>query len=217
MLGSGNLLARAYYAENRFVEALCAVDRAIAVDTEKTYHRCFRADILQALGRFEEAIQTAQAVLDAEPEHWHSFEQIIKAQVFLGRLRDAEARTKGLIQLAPAEPAALCTASKFYLSQGQLDQALKLLDKALDINTGYQQARHLRGLVLFKKADYRRANEDLRQFVAHDPSSVPAHCQLAFSLLRSGDWEEAINIADHLNDIDPGTFPRILRARIGID
>ena len=88
----------------RFVEALSAIDRAIALDGEKPLYLCIRADVLLKLERFEEALQDAQAVLDTEPDHWHSFEQMINALVAMGRPQDAEARAKELVQLAPAEP-----------------------------------------------------------------------------------------------------------------
>ena len=199
-------LAHAYFIEDRFIDALTTIDRAIDFDGYKASYLCIRADILLALERFEEAIKAAEAVLDTEPDHWHSLEQIINALVSLGRLRDAEVRAKDLVRLAPAESEALLTVSKFYLSQDRLDEALELLDKVLDIDADDQQARRLRGRVLFEMADYRRASEDLRQFVSHHPHSISPHCWLADSLLLSGDWEEAIDVAEHLIEIDPEHF-----------
>ena len=199
-------ITRAYFEENRFVEALSTINQAIALDGEEPSYLCGRADILLGLEKFEEAIQDAQAVLDTDPDHWHSFEQIIDALVALGRLQEAEAHARKLVQLAPAEPAALLTASRFYRSQDQLDQALELVDKTLGIDADDQPARHLRGLVLFDMAEYRRASEDLRLFASHHPHSVSAHCRLADSLLLSGDWEEAMEVAEHLVEIDPTHF-----------
>ena len=196
-------LTHAYFIEDRFAEALCAIDRAIAFDGHKPEYLCIRADVLLGLGRFVDAIQDAQAVLDTEPDHWHSLEQIIDAMVPLGRLQEAEARAKDLVQLAPTEPGALLAASRFHLSQNRLDQALELIDKALDIDAGNQQARRLRGLVLFEMEDYRRAGEELWQFASCHPDSVSTHCRLADALLNSGDFEEAIDVAKHLIDIDP--------------
>ena len=193
----------AFFREDRFVEALSAIDRAIAIDGENPASHCVRADVLLKLEQFEEAIQEAQAVLDMEPDHWHSFKQIINAAVAMGRLQDAEARARELVRLAPDEPAALLTASRFYLSQDRLDQALELVDNVLDIDADDQQARHLRGFVLFKMKDYRRASEDLRQSASHHPNSVSTHCRLADSLLLSGEWEEAVDVAEHLIEIDP--------------
>ena len=73
----------------------------------------------------------------------------------------------------------------------------------LDIDADNQRARHLRGFVLFRMEDYRRASDELRQFASHHPNSVSTHCWLADSLLFSGDWEEAIDVAEHLIEIDP--------------
>ena len=200
------LLSRAYCMEDRFAEALSAIDRAIALNGEESAYLCLRADVLLWLERFDEAIEDAQAVLDTSPDHWHSLKQIIDALVALGRLRDAEVHVKDLVKLAPAEPRALFIASEFYLSQDRLNQALELVDKALDIDADDQQARRLRGFVLFRMEDYRRASEELRQSASHYPDSVTTHCWLADSLLFSGDWEEAIDVAEHLIEIDPEHF-----------
>ena len=196
-------LTHAYFTEKRFVDALSAIDRAFDLDRQKPAYHCIRADILLGLERFEEAIRDAESVLTADPDHWHSLEQIIEALVRLGRPRDAEARARDLVQLAPAKPRALLTGSRFHLSQNRLDQALELVEKALDINADDQPARHLRGFVLFRMEDYRRASEDLRQSASHHPHSVSTHCWLADSLLLSGAFEEAIGVAEHLIEIDP--------------
>ena len=199
-------LARAYLKEDRFTEALSTIDRAIALDAEEPAYRELRADIMLQLERFEEAIQDAQAVIDAKPNSWHSFDQILDALVALGRVTDAASCAKDLVQLTPAEPGALRVASRFHLSQGRLDSALELADRALDINANAHQARLLRGCVLFKMEEHRRASEDLRQVASHHPHSVPVHCWLADSLLLSGNFEEAIDAAEHLIEIDPTHF-----------
>ena len=196
-------LTHAYCMEERFAEALSAIDRAIALDDEDSAYRCLRADVLLGLEQFEEAIQDAQAVLDKEPDHWHSFEQMKNAAVAMDRPEDAEAYARELVRLAPTEPGALLAASRFHRSRDRLDQALELVDKALDINAGDWQAHHLRGLVLFDMADYIRASEELRQVASHQPNSVSVHCRLSDSLLLSGEWKEAVDVAEHLIEIDP--------------
>ena len=179
---------------------------------------CIRADVLLGLERFEEAIRDAQAVLDAEPDHWHSFEQMIDAAVAMDRPEDAEAYAKELVRLAPTKPGALLAASRFHRTHDRLDQALELVDKALAINAGDQQARHLRGLVLFDMADYRRASEELRRVASDQPNSVSAHCLLSDSLLFSGEWEEAIDVAGHLIEIDPAhSHAHLVRGRALIE
>ncbi len=195
-------LARAYFIEGLYTDALAAIDEAIALG-ERCAHRCVRADILLRLQRFEEAIVEANAVFEAEPDHWHSIEQIIEGLGGLGRVAEAEARARELVQLAPTEPGALVAAARFHGSQGRLDRALELVDKALRIDGNHQTARQVRGFVLFDMADYRGAAAELRQVASRRPESVPTHCRLADALLSSGDCEEAIEVAEHLLEIEP--------------
>ena len=198
-------LALAFYMEKLFVQALSSINRAIRIDDgENSSCRCIRAGILIELDRFEEAIQDAQAVLD-DMEHvrWHGLARMVVATGAVGRLHEAEAYARELVLLAPDEPPALLIASRFYLSQDRLDQALDLVDRVLDIDAGDQRARDLRGSVLFEMGDYRRASEELRQSASHRPDSVATHSRLADSLLHSGEWKEAIDIAEHLIEIDP--------------
>ena len=199
-------LAHAYFLEDHFVEALSAIDRAIALDGKVPAYLYIRAGVLLGLALFDDAIESAQAVLDTDPEHWQSLVLIVSALVSQGRVGDAEAHVKDLVRIAPEEPGALLTTSGFYLSQNRLTQALEFVDKLLDIYADHQEAHHLRGLVLFKMGDYRRASEDLRQFVSHNPRSVSAHRVLAGSLVFSGGWPEAIEVAEHLIEIDPAGF-----------
>lgn len=199
-------LTRAFFSEDRFAEALTAIDRAITLDPEDYAYFCLRADVLLQLEWFEEAIKDAKAVLDGDPGHWHSHQQIISALVPLDRLQDAEAHARSLVHLAPDEPDALLAASSFYYSQGRLDQALELVDKVLRINANSQRARNLRGLVFFEMQDYPRASEELREFASHHPHSVSVHCRLADSLLFSGDYEGAIDVAERLIKIEPTHF-----------
>ena len=205
------------FIEDRFFRGPSpAIDRAIALGGHKPEYLCIRADVLLGLERFVDAIEAAEAVLNTDPDHWHSLKQTIDAMVPLGRLREAEARAKDLVQLAPTEPGALLAASRFHLSQDRLDQALELVDKALDIDADNHQAHRLRGLVLFEMEDYRRASEELGQFASCHPNSVSTHCRLADSLLLSGNFDEAIEVAEHLIEIDPTHFHALYVRGVGL-
>ena len=72
---------RAYCMEKRLVEARSTIDRAIAIDGHDPAYYSLRAGVLLGLEQFEEAIQDAQAVLDMEPDHWHSYGQMLNAAV----------------------------------------------------------------------------------------------------------------------------------------
>ena len=87
--GDGSLLfylAHGYSLEDRFADALATIDQAISLG-ERPENHCLRADILLDLERFEEAIAEAEAVLDTDPEHWHSVDQIMRGLVLPGPSR----------------------------------------------------------------------------------------------------------------------------------
>ena len=195
-------LAEAYLVEAQFGEALATVDQAIALGEEHSHH-CIRADILLRLRRFEEAIAEAETVLEAEPDHWHGVEQIMRGLVGLGRVADAEARARDLVQRAPLDPTALLPAARFHASHGRLNLALEYTDRVLGIDADHQNARQLRGLLLFEMTEYRSAAVELRQHASRQGRSVRTHCRLADSLLWSGEFKEAIEVAKHLLEIDP--------------
>ena len=197
-------LARAYLMEARPEDALCALDEAIALTSEDTTNLCLRADILLELDRFEEAIIDAQTLLDSDPSHWHSHIQIIEALVRLERIEEAGAQVKNLIDCAPTAPDALLAASSFYYSHGgRLHRALELVDRALDLDAGSEEARRLRGYILFDMENYHDANEELRRLARHHPHSISTLCKLSDSLLRSGEFKEAADVAENLIEIDP--------------
>ena len=204
----GDLLlsrAWAHFNEDQFDEALTTVDQAITLG-EKDFHHSFRADILLSLERFEEAIAEAEMILEAEPDHWQSHEQIIAGLVGLGRVADAEVRARDIVQRAPSEPRALLTAARLHASQGKLTQALECADRILVVDAGHQDARLLRGLLFYDMAEYRNAAADLRQHASCNPESVRTYCKLADTLLLTGEYKEAIEVAKHLLEIDPARY-----------
>ena len=195
-------LAQAYFIQDQFDEALATIDQAISVGEELAHHRA-RADILLRLNRIDEAIAEAGAVLEAEPGDWYSVDQIIQGLVALGRVADAKARAQGLVESAPTEAGALLSAARFHASQSELDLALEYIDRVLGSDASNQESRLLRGLVLFRMAEYRSAAAELRHHATRNPRSIRTHRLLADSLLRAGDFKAAVEVAQHLFEIDP--------------
>ena len=196
-------LGYAYLIENRFPEALEAVDRVTDLDHVDATHLCIRGYVLLKLGRFEEAILDARAALDRDPGRWLSLQHLVEALNSLGRPDEAEVHARELLQLAPEEPLALLTVSKFYLERSRLDEALALADQTLDIAADNVQAHHLRGLVLCEIGDYAGASAEFRYVTEHHPADASTRSRLAGALLRSGRFEEAIEVSDQLIAVDP--------------
>ena len=139
-----------------------------------------------------------------ELERRHAaYQHDICGLVGLGRAKYAEARESRLVRSAPSELEASLAAARIHAFQGQLHRALEHADRVLGIDADHQDARQLRGLLLFHIAEYRRAAVDLRQHASRHPRSIRTHRRLADSLLFIREFEEAIEVAEHLLEIDP--------------
>jgi tetratricopeptide (TPR) repeat protein len=78
-----------------------------------------------------------------------------------------------------------------FFKQGQMDQALALLRKAVEIESNAETCDNL-GLALIKQGDLDGAIAELRKAVAHQPDYADAQHNLGLALLRKGQVDEAI-------------------------
>ena len=198
-------VAMAYATEGRPGDALSYVDRALALglDSEdQALHLCLQADLLRDLGRLDEAIEAAEAVLKIDPDHWHSFEQIVPALTALERHEDATARMAEFVQHAQGDFDGLIAASRLAENQGWLEDALNLVEAALAIDPGNINGHHLRGNLLLELENYHVACEAFREVISRDPDSVPAHCRLTDALALAEDFEGSALTAERLIELD---------------
>ena len=195
-------LARAYLRQDRDEEALQSIDRAILLEPDDLDYVSLRADVLLALERFEDAMETAATRLGKDAGHWQSVSQQVRALVGLDRGKEAAQRADALVKLEANEPRALIPAAEAYYSCDDLDGALRLVEAALAIEPDRLDARHLRGLVYFDLDQHREASKDLRYVIDRHPDSVPAHCRLSDSLLFLSEYEEALEVAERLIELD---------------
>ena len=149
--------------------------------------------------------RTRKPYLDKEPNHWHSFEQMINAGSRHGSSRGRGSLCEGVGTACTCRARSIARRVKIpQYPTIVLDQALELVDKALDINADDWYAHHLRGLVLFDMADYTRASEELRQVASHQPNSVSC----ARSAVRRvahfrANGRKPLDVAERLIEIDP--------------
>ncbi len=193
----------AYLMLNKAKKAFEAINKAIDIEGNSSIYLCIRADIQILLGQYQEAIKDAKQVLKLDKNHWHSLSQMIRSFLKMNEIEDAEKCVKEIMSMAPKEPNALFEASSFYYNQDQYDQSLGLIERAIKIDPDRADLRQLRGLIYFMTEDYAGAVEDLRYYASKFPNSVSTFCRLSDSLILVGKYEEAIDVARHLLEIDP--------------
>lgn len=196
--------ARAYFIVHRPEDAIDAINSAVELEPKNIApYLCLRADILLGLERYEEVIDDADAILAIEPDHWHSHYQVASVYYAQGRDNDAQERIAKLIQLAPDDPDALCMAAECCNAHGKFPDALKIVDQALALDEDDVKSHRLRGFILCNMADYQSASDAFREIITRDPKNVSAHCRLSDTLLSIGEFDEALQVAGRLIELEP--------------
>ncbi|AVT33964.1 hypothetical protein C6361_36100 [Plantactinospora sp. BC1] len=180
MSAPSSLLARAeaLLLADRPQEALAELSRlpaAEAVDVPATRLRCAA---LGQLDRWPEVVEAARAGLAAAGPHpdllWH----LGRAEHRLGHSQVAErALLDGLAQ-APHDVDLLCTYADVCASNGQLDKAAKLVERAAALEPEAPIVYATRIQVAFNSGDDRTAERISREFVGAHPEHPGAHALL---------------------------------------
>ena len=76
--------------------------------------------------------------------------------------------------------------------QGQLDDALREYDKAVQLAPDFAKAHFFRGNILLAKGDAVAAKAAYEAALVNKPDSAPAHYNLGNAYLRMGSHEEAV-------------------------
>jgi tetratricopeptide (TPR) repeat protein len=189
------ILGMDQYTLGRSAEALTEMKRAIELapnDADAFYYLgrlYFSADnAVAALAAFERAIQ-----LDASSVRAHN--QLGQTYEALGRQREAERAYLRAIELEQN------TSNKsewpyynlglLYLNDGQVDNALLFLRKALARNASFPEAKIKLAVILSKQNLTGEALRLLQEALESDPANAEGHYRLGLLLLKSGKREEA--------------------------
>ena len=154
--------------------------------------RTFRANALDMLGRYPEAVAAYEEVIDETPEWWEAHANLGICHARNGRMEDAESAFRQGLEDCPGSPEIRDELAAHLLSQEKdLDEALKLSEEAVAL--GRDELRHLYTLGEARLAaqDEAGAAEAYRGVLALDPSDPAAHLELGLLHERQGDVVKA--------------------------
>jgi TolB-like protein/Flp pilus assembly protein TadD len=147
--GVYHILGSAYFASDRWQEALDAVPDALEAngDDYNTYIPFINA--IQALHRDQEAValsakqvEVLEKQIKAVPEDMRARNLIANRYASLGRIQEAESEMKMAVALRPNDPSILYNAACLYGVSGNKQEALTMLTKAKD--AGFRDANWAR-------------------------------------------------------------------------
>lgn len=119
-----------------------------------------------------------------------------------GQNEQALATYDRLLELYPDHRGALIERSQLYQEQGDTEQALGDLTRALE-QSPHQDLYYERGNLRFQVGDLQGAIADYTQALQHDPSLVKAHINRGSARAKWGDEQGAIDDYTAAIDLDP--------------
>ena len=196
-----------------FAEAYAFFEKAVEAATEEEQRSgalTFRANALDMLGRYDEAIAAYEEVIDETPEWWEAHANLGICHARNGRMERAEAAFRRGLADCPGSPEIRDELAAHLLAQGgDLQEALRLSEEAVAL--GRDEIRHLitLGEVKLALGDDDGAAEAYRAVLALDPENPDAHLELGILHERRGEPEEAEEHFVESLKADPGD-PRAL-------
>ena len=196
-----------------YAQALDFFDKALenATDDEQgSGARTFRANTLDMLGRYPEAVAAYEEVIEETPEWWEAHANLGICHARNENFREAELAFRRGLEECPGSPEIRDELAAHLLGeQKNLEEALKLSEEAVAL--GRDEVRHLYtlGEVRLALEDEAGAEEAYRSVLALDPEDPNAHLELGLIHERRGTATEAEEHFVESLKSDPGN-PRTL-------
>jgi Tfp pilus assembly protein PilF len=190
-----------------------ALDQAIALDAGFAQAHAWRAFLLRAEGRLEEAETSARRAAGLAPLSSLARSALADALFAQGRTRDAREEARRAVALNPLSPAARVSLGRALLQDGEIERALEQANAAVALDPELERSRFLLGVVLAEQRRLGRAATELERAVALDPGYLDARAFLARVYLEQGREGEAVGVVREALARDPNFAPA--RAALG--
>jgi tetratricopeptide (TPR) repeat protein len=165
---------------------------AALVEEQKSGARTFRANTLDMLGRYDEAVEAYEEVITETPDWWEAHANLGICHARNGQPARAEAAFRRGLEDCPGSPEIRDELAAHLLSERRdLPEALRLSEEAVAL--GRDEIRHLHTLGEARLAigDESGAAEAYSAMLALDPENPEAHLELGLLYEARGEAREA--------------------------
>jgi len=195
-------LGAALAESDRGTEAITALRRAVALKPDLADGWRLLADQLDAAGDAAGADQARARFIKAATHDPRLLEAA--AALVANDLPVAQARLAAHLQRFPTDVAALRMQAEVFARLRRIVDALRLLERCLELAPGFDAARHNYAMLLNRNGRAQTALEHVEQLLAKAPRD-PGYRNLQAAILANlGDYTETIRVYEELLKEHPG-------------
>ena len=159
-------------------------------DDQATRHAL--AEMLQAAGRLDEAIDQYREIIGSRPDHALAHNNLGGALLTRGELEQAVRHYRSAIRLEHEIPELHFNLGQALKRQGEIDAAAAAYQRALELQPGLARAHFALGNIFMSRRQLDRAEDEFRAAIRLDDGNVQAHNNLGTLLGIAGRLDQAI-------------------------
>lgn len=187
-------LGRVAFLERDTEAATAFADKAVAAAPKDGEALLFKADLLRAQGKPEQALEAYSQVLVANPAHRSAHIEKAYLEIAAGKYELAEADLVAARKITPNSLMVTYTQALLDFTQGKNAAALESLQKVLRVAPEHMPSILLAGAVNLNLGSVQQAEQHLRKYLEKNPENLYARKMLATTLLRGGQTPDALAV-----------------------
>jgi tetratricopeptide (TPR) repeat protein len=208
-----SILGQVYTQKRQYDQAIAEGERAIALDPNNADSYQWQANVLNFVGRPEDALRMVEQAMRLNPRYppFYLFE-LGWAYSSTGRHTEAVATLREFLSRSPSHPPGHHLLALNYVYQWAsqqsadaqtLEQAVAAAQRGLALNDAYFVGHRVLGSIYLWQKQYEPAIAELERAIALDPNMADGYAFLAETLSRIGRPEEALRAAEQALRLTP--------------
>lgn len=184
------LAAKSFLAQRRYQEAATVLQRRLRLPNPTAFLWSQYGDALDGSGRTPEALDAYRKSVALDPESTITRYGLGYLHWKLYQYDDAERELLEVLRRTPNEPRASFTLGDLYLTRGDAQRALPLLETARTAYPNEFDTRFALGRALLLTGKLEPGIEELKAAVTLDATIADGHFQLGRALMKAGRTDE---------------------------
>ena len=204
------ILSSCYYTQKDYETALKYADESVSLDNKLPTAFVARSQVLEILGRKDEAIDAIKKAIEIQPENVNYYRKIGEISYSQDKTEQAKEYYIKSLQIGESQQAfpghlmpIFLVIAQMEMQQGNSIAAKEYLNKALRINAAFEQAFSMLANILIEEGKGDEAIKHCRALAKQNPDIIGYAIRLGELLSKTGKPTEAIEYLKQLAQKHP--------------